>query len=113
MLFQILHIRSMAKDIKENPGKFAGGQASELAIGLLIIPIIIIVLGLALFFILAFTSLLGGPYLLFKILFFIAFFISIGIGFVMYGAISLINRTTRNAVNRTVETISIKPDAVE
>ena len=113
MLFQILHIRKTAKELKEDPGKFAGGQAGEVMMGIVILPLIIVVLGLAFIFILAFTELLGGPYLLFKIIFFLALFVSIGLGFVLYGAMSLIRRTTRRAVNKTVETISIKPDAVK
>ena len=113
MLFQILHIRSTVKELKEDPGKFAGGQAGELMMGIVMLPIIILVLGLAFLFILAFTKLLGGPYLFFKIIFFIGFFVSLGICHLLYSVTSLVRRVTKRAVNKTVETISIKPDVVK
>lgn len=113
MLFQILHIRNTVKELKDDPGKFAGGQAGELLMGIVILPLIIVILGLALMFILGFTHLLGGPYLLFKIVFFLGLFVSIGLGFVLYGVMSLVRRVTKRAVNKTVETISIKPDEVK
>lgn len=113
MLFQILHIRNTVKELKEDPGKFAGGQAGEVMTGIVIIPIIIVILGLTLLFILGFTHLLGGPYSLFRIVFFIGLFISIGLGFVLYTLTSVVRRVTKRVVNKTVETISIKPDEVK
>ncbi len=113
MLFQILHIRKQVRELKEDPGKFAGGQAGEVLMGIVILPIIILVLGLVFLFVLAFTELLGGPYLFFKIMFFIGLFVSVGIASLLYSVASLVKRVTKNAVNKTVETISIKPDEVK
>jgi hypothetical protein len=105
MLFQILHIRSTVKELKEDPGKFAGGQASEVLMGILILPLIIVVLGLAFLFILAFTHVLGGPYLFFKIIFFLALFVSAILGIIVYKLTSLFRRNTKKVVNKTKEYI--------
>ena len=113
MLFQILHIRNTVKELKEDPGKFAGGQVGEAVTGVLIIPAIVVILGLTFLFILGFTHLLGGPYLLFRIVFFIGLFISIGLGFVLYTLTMVVRRATKRVVNKTVETVSIKPDEVK
>lgn len=77
MIFQIFHIRKTIRDIKdasENPADFAVGQGKELFIGAvlpLLLPVVILTIVLAVF---AFSSLLGGPFLLAKILFWIVIF---------------------------------------
>ncbi len=105
MIFQIFHIGSMVKEAKDNPGNFAGGQAIDVILGILILPALIILAGLTLLFFVAFTGFLGGPYLFFKILFFIGLGISIIGGLVLYKVISSLKKTTKNVVNKTIENI--------
>lgn len=105
MIFQILHIRKTVKELRNNPGNFAGEQARDVIIGIIIIPAIIIILGLAFLFILAFTSLLGGPYLFFKIIFFLGLFVSAILGFITYKLASMLERNTKKIVNKTKEYI--------
>ncbi len=71
MIFQILEIRKMASEAKANPGKFASGQAGSMFLDLLVIPAIITLVPLGIFFLFGFTSFLGGPYLFFRVLFFL------------------------------------------
>ncbi len=77
MILQIFHIRKTIRDIKEagaNPSGFAVGQGKELFIGAvlpLLLPAVVLTIVLAVF---AFSSALGGPYLVAKILFWIVVF---------------------------------------
>ncbi len=77
MILQIFHIRKTIRDIKdasENPASFAVGQGKELFLGAvlpLLLPVVVLTIVLAVF---AFSSLLGGPFLLAKILFWIVVF---------------------------------------
>ena len=109
MLLKILHIRSTIKDIKTNPGNFAESQASDVIMGILILPIVIAILGLAFLFALAFTKFLGGPYLFFKIIFFIGLFTSSIIGFIIYKLTLVLSNTTKKVINETVENV-VKTD---
>ena len=106
MIFRVLQIRNMAKEAKENPSKFASGQAGDLFLDVLILPAIITLLALATFFILGFTSFpsfLGGPYFFFKLLFFL---LLAGVLFILYflrKIYKLIKSITKNVVERTIK----------
>lgn len=108
MIFQILNIRGMVKDAREDPGRFAGGQAQEAIVGILILPTIVVILGLAFLFALAFTHFLGGPYFFFKIVFFIGLIGSSVLGFVIYKLITTLRRSAKRVVNKTIENIQNK-----
>ncbi len=105
MLFKILHIRNSIKEARANPGNFASGQARDVIFGIVIIPAIIVVLGLVFLFMLGFTSFLGGPYILFKIIFFIGLIVSYILGLVIYKITSVFRNTTKRVVNKTVEEV--------
>jgi hypothetical protein len=96
----------MVKEAKENPGNFAGSQARDAILGIVILPLIIVILGLAFLFALAFTKFLGGPYIFFKIIFFIGLVSSFVIGSIIYKITSALRSTTKKVVNKTVENIS-------
>ncbi len=105
MIFKIFQIRNNIKEAKENPGGFAGSQLRDLVVGTIILPLIFIILGLAFLFMLAFTNFLGGPYLFFKIIFFVGLLGSYFIGLVIYKLTKALSRTTKKVVNKTVENI--------
>lgn len=107
MLFKIFFIGKTIREIRSNPSRFASEEARGALIGLLIIPIIIVVLGLGFLFVLGFTNLIGGPYLFFKIIFFIGLFTSFIFGFIIKKLISFALRTTSKVVDSTVENIKI------
>lgn len=77
MILQIFHIRKTIRDIKDasaNPTGFATSQGKELFIGAvlpLLLPVVVLTIVLAVF---AFSPLLGGPFLLAKIFFWIVVF---------------------------------------
>ena len=67
--FKILQIRKMVKEARENPSKLAGEQVREALWGLLIVPIVVGVLVLGLFFIMGYTHLFGFTLGIFRFLF--------------------------------------------
>lgn len=98
----------MVKEARQDPGKFAAGEAAEFAIGLLVVPMVIVLCALALFFILGFTTLLGGPMGLFKVLFVLGFFVSLVIVLILRPVVRFLRRTTRRAVDRTLSKTGVR-----
>lgn len=96
----------MASEAKQDPAKFASGQAGDMFFDLLIMPSIITFSSLAILFILGFTSFpsfLGGPYFFFKLLFFL---LLTGVLFVFYflrKIYKLIKSVTKNVVETTIK----------
>ncbi len=105
MLFKLLRIRKTAKEIRQDTGGFVAGEVAETAIGILIIPGIVIVLFLALFFILGFTNLLGGPMGFFKFLFILGLVVSLGIVAILRPIIRLLKRGTKRAVDAGIKEV--------
>ncbi len=81
MLFTIIKVGLKGKSFYNDPKNFAEGAVKETGLSLLILPIISAIAILVLLGIFSFSSFLGGPYLLAKILFWIAF--------VVYGFLSI------------------------
>lgn len=103
MIFRMLKVHKMARDAKENPGKFATDEASNLFVSMLLMPIISAVLLIGLLFILGFTTWLGGPFAFFKFLF---FFSVIGITtffFILRKAYLAMKRAASSSVNKTIK----------
>ncbi len=106
MIFQIIQIRNMAKEVKESPSKFASGQAGSMFLDLLIVPALIVLASLIIFFIFGFTSFpsfLGGPYLFFKILFLLTLAAVLFTFYLLRKIYRLIKSVTKNVVESTIE----------
>ncbi len=69
MLITILKIGFKGKSFYNNPKNFTEGAVKELGLSVLVGPVVFAILFFALLFVLSFTSLLGGPFLLAKIFF--------------------------------------------
>ena len=91
------------KELKEDPGKFAGGEVGGLFLGMFIVPMALIVLFQGLLFVLGFTDLLWGPFGFFKFLFFLFIFPSIIFFSILFKAYKVIKGTTKKAVNNTIK----------
>jgi len=103
MIFRVLQIRKMIREGKEDPGKFAGGQAGDLFMGLLLMPIISAVLLLGGLFILGYTPLLGGPFGFFKFFFWLSIFCVFFFFMILRKVYKMIKNTTKSAVNDTIK----------
>ncbi len=100
----------MIKDAKENPGQFASGEIQDFLLGILVVPILIGVLLLALFFILGFTSVLGGPFMIGKFFFYV-FLIGAGtVSFISWKVIKFTKQITKKEVNRTIHVENVSKE---
>lgn len=102
MIFKILKIRQMVKEGTENPSEFAGGQASDFIVGLLIAPLVIAIAVLVLLFILSYTTLLGGPFGFAKFFFYVVLFGALAFGSLVWKLSKLTKQMTRSAVDKTI-----------
>ncbi len=75
ILFKIFKFRKLYKEFKEDPAKASGAELVDMLREIILIPKIIALVILVIFFILGFTSLLSGPMLFFKILFWFFLFL--------------------------------------
>ncbi|MCX6752467.1 MAG: hypothetical protein NTZ87_03140 [Candidatus Nomurabacteria bacterium] len=100
----------MANEVRENPGKFAGGKIGEMFLGVLFMPSLISFIIVCGFFILGFTTFLGGPYGFFKFLFVIFFLGILCVVYFIRKIYRFIKSITENAVN---DTIKVKSRIVE
>ncbi|MCX6720096.1 MAG: hypothetical protein NTV36_03270 [Candidatus Staskawiczbacteria bacterium] len=103
MIFKILQIRKMASEAKDNPGKFAGGKAGEFFVDMLVMPTLILFVVLCSFFILGFTTFLGGPYVFFKVLFILLFLCVVCVLYFLRKIYKFIKSITENVVTSTLK----------
>lgn len=103
MIFKIFKIKNTIKDLKENPGKFAGEEAGGFFLGMILGPIFVPLLVLILLFILGFTSLIGGPFGFFKFLFFLLLIPSSIIFWILFKAYKFIKGSAKKAVDDTIK----------
>jgi len=93
----------MAKEASENPGVFASEEVSNMIKGMLVMPFISAFLLLGFLFVFGFTTWLGGPFALFRFLFFFAL---IGVStffFILRKAYIAMKRAAKSKVNQTIE----------
>lgn len=105
MLFRFLKVKKAIKEARQNPGGFAGGEVVDVLLGLLWIPIILALAVLVLFFLLGFTTVLGGPFGLFKVLFILAVIIALVLFSIIRPIIRLVRRGTKRAVDTAANVI--------
>ncbi len=106
--FKLLQIRKNIKEARTNPGNFAGGQATELLWGILIIPIVIVVVVLGLFFIIGYTDVFGFQLGFFKFLFWVALIVSVTIFSVLRKVIKVASRIATKGTRRVVDAVTVK-----
>ena len=102
MIWKLWQTQRMIREGTENPAKFAGGEVRDVVLSVFIIPGLITIIALIIFGIVGFSHLLGGPYLLFKILFWIGLVISFVLGSIAYVVIRGVSRLTHHIVERTI-----------
>ena len=105
MLFKLLRIRKTVKEVRADAGGFVGEEVAGLLKGLLIIPVVLVLLALGLFFVLGFTTHLGGPMGFFKVLFVIGAFVTTTTFLVIYPIIRFVRRSTARVVKSGIKTV--------
>ena len=101
MIFQIFHIKRIINDAKENPSGLAGNEAKDVLWGIVLIPLIIAILGIILFFIIGYTHLLGFQFGFFKFL----FWLSLIVGYIIFSVIRRIIKSVSKST--TIHTKSV------
>lgn len=87
--FKILHIRKMVNDARSNPSGLAGEQVREVLWGIVMIPLVISIIIVALFYIVGYTDLFGFQLGFFKFLFWVAGIV----GFIIFSTLRKIIRS--------------------
>jgi len=105
LIFDIFKTRKLYKEVKENPGKVVAGQLSGLMFGLVLVPVIVVGVILALLFVLGFTSLILGPFIIAKILFYIFAPLYLIIVFFVWRTMKTIKNQTESFANDSVKKI--------
>ncbi len=103
MIWKLWQAQRMIREGRENPAKFAGGEARDAILSILIVPGFIMIALLVILGIAGFSSLLGGPYLLFRIFFWIGVLIVFILGCITYVIIRAVIHLTKRAVSHTMK----------
>ncbi len=104
--FKILQVKKMIKEGREDPSKFAGGQVGEILWGLVIVPIIVGVVALGLFFIMGYTHLFGFQAGVFKFLFWIGLLPAIVVFLAVHKMIGGAGQGVSSGANKIIEAVA-------
>lgn len=100
--FKLLHIRKMVRDVRGNPSGLAGEQVREVLWGIVMIPLVISIVIVAIFYIIGYTDLFGFQVGFFKVLFWVATIV----GFIIFSTLRrLIRGIGRGASTGTKKVI--------
>ncbi|MBP6884718.1 MAG: hypothetical protein KBC17_02745 [Candidatus Pacebacteria bacterium] len=112
MIFTIIRVGLKGKSFYNDPKNFAEGAVKETALSFLVLPIISALIFLALLFILSFTHLLGGPYWLAKVFFWVLIFGYTILAIPIYAFYRIVKGASRQAGSVT-EKVFIKSEIKE
>ncbi len=98
MLFKIFKIRKMVKEVSEDPGNLAKEEIGDFLKGMVLLPFVIAILGIILFFLAGYTDVFGKEIGFFKFLFWLALSVSFGIFFIVRMFIRILSRATEETV---------------
>ncbi len=107
MIWKLWQTQRMIREGSENPAKFAGGEVRDVVLSVLIIPGLITIAILIFLGIVGYSHFLGGPYLLFKVLFWIVLVTSFVLGWISYVIIRGASRLTKHIVQKVVNQKSL------
>lgn len=106
--FKILQIRKNIKEARENPSTFAGGQTKDFLWGIFLLPLVICILVLGLFFVLGYTELFGSHLGFFKFLFWVALIVSFLIFSLFRRIIGVASKIATKQTRRVVEAVVVE-----
>ncbi len=106
--FKILHIRKMVRDARTNPSGLAGEQVREVLWGIVMIPLVISIIIISLFFIVGYTELFGFQLGFFKFLFWVALIVATAIFSVLRKIIGSIGRGAASGTKRVIDAVVVE-----
>lgn len=108
IIFEIFHIKKILKGAQENPSALAGNEVGDILWGIILIPLIIGIIGIILFFILGYTNWFGFHFGFFKFL----FWVSLVVGFIIFSIIkstvASVSRSTTIHTKSVMKTLDIE-----
>ncbi len=108
-MFSLFNLFTKYRSIKQGvykPEEFAQEQAVGALLGAFLVPVLILIGFFVLIVLLAFTSVLGGPYTIAKVFFWFLFVIYFSVGYLISIIIKTIRKGTRASVSRVRENVS-------
>lgn len=104
--FKVLHIRKMVNEARANPSGLAGEQVREVLWGIVMIPLVISIVIIGLFFVIGYTDVLGFQLGFFKVLFWVALVVATAIFSVLRKIIVSIGRGASRATKSVVDAVA-------
>lgn len=108
-MFQLFNLFTQYRSIKQGvhkPEEFVQEQLFGILFGALLVPALLFIGFFVLIVILAFTSVLGGPYVIAKIFFWFLAVVYFSIGYLIFMVIKTIKKGTRAGVSKVQEGVS-------
>jgi uncharacterized membrane protein (DUF373 family) len=93
----------MVRDANRDPGHLAAGMVGDVFVGMFLLPVVLTVVFLGLFFVLGYTHLLGGPFGFFRFLFVVSIIGGFLFFFILYKLYRVIKNTTKHSVNSSIK----------
>lgn len=109
--FKILHIRKMVKEARTNPSGLAGEQVREVLWGIVMVPLVISIIIVALFYIAGYTDLFGFQLGFFKFLFWVAGIVGFVIFSTLRKIIRSIGRGASQGTKRVIDAVVIEKES--
>lgn len=112
MLIEIIKVGFQGRKAYKHPGEFAGEAVTDVALSVLILPILGALALVVLLFLLSFTHLLGGPYFLAKVFFWLLIVGYAIIGLPIYLYYRLVRRISKKVGTET-ERVFVRSEVKE
>ncbi len=106
--FKILHFRKMVNEARSNPSGLAGEQVREVLWGIVMIPLVIAILIVGVFFIIGYTDILGFQFGFFKFLFWVALIVGATIFSLIRKIIFSIGRGASRGTKRVIDAVVVE-----
>jgi hypothetical protein len=108
IIFKIFHIKRIIQEARENPSKLAGNEVGDILWDIVLIPIIIGIAGILLFFIVGYTNWFGFHLGIFKFLFWLSLIVGVVIFSVIRQIVKSISKTTTIHTKSVIKTLDLE-----
>ncbi|MES2930215.1 MAG: hypothetical protein V4665_00305 [Patescibacteria group bacterium] len=108
MIFKFFHVKKMLNEARKNPSAFAGSEVHGTLWAIFLIPLVIIIGAIVLFFILGYTDLFGFHHGIFKFLFWLTLAVSTMLFLILRRIIRAISRVTARQTKNILHALGDK-----
>ncbi len=108
IIFRVFQIRKYIREAKENPSALAGNEVGDTLWGIVLVPLVIGIIGIILFFIIGYTNLFGFHLGFFKFLFWLSLIIGLIVFSVIRSLIKSVSRSTTIHTKSIIKTLDLE-----